>query len=286
VSRGCIAGFVGAEGSGKTVGMTRYALLHRAQGGTVLAFPGYRVQDGRKDAPTFGEDWSTPLDPAEALLIQNLPPRACICIDEIPQFFDSMLFGATTSRLFGQVGTQRRKLDLTIYYSAQNWLHVHPRIRFATHYLVVCYDQYWDPQQRAEGRQRGQFINLTIWDIKGFSTGHEWTCMGMVTLFAHHYWTYYDTFAVVDSSDGLMQVRTKKRQLVLDVTQPGGARIYEPGEKMVDENGQVIEDAPPPPPTVIDPGGDADLLSRLVASGQLSPMEQVKVARGLARGRR
>lgn len=287
MSRGYIAGLVGPEGSGKTLGMTHFMMKRRKDACPLYTFPGYRVQDGRKDRPTFGEPWSEDIDPAQALLIQNLPPRACIGISELPQFFDSMLFSTTTSRLFGQVGTQRRKLDLTIIYDAQNWLHVHPRIRWATHYLIVCKDQYYDPEQRADGRTRGQFINMTIWDVKGFSTGREWTCMGMVTLFAHHYWDYYDTFAVVDPSEGMMQFTTKKRRLVLDATQQGGPRIYKPGEALLNENGERIEDAPAPPVDLTgDPSRDADLLSRVAATGQLTVKELAEMARGLARGRR
>lgn len=247
--------------------MTAYSLMHRARGykehgqpNPVLTFPGYYLQDGREPDPDKRERWSTEIDPAQALLIQNLPRKALLDIDEAPQFFDSMLFGATTSRLFGQVGTQRRKLDLTIYYTAQNWLHVHPRIRFATHFLIVCKDQWFNPQQREDGRQQGQFINITIWDVKGMVTGAEWTCMGMATVYGHHYWNYYDTEGIVDASEGMLQVQTRKRKVVFDMTQAGGPRIYKPGELGED-------DAAPFPNATGDPADDADLLNRLVEGG-------------------
>lgn len=277
--RGSVVGFVGPEGSGKSLAMCAFALMHRAHGLPVLAYPGWYIQDGRDGSPTFGERWSESIDPAQSLLIQNLPRQGGLAIDEAPQFFDSMLFGATTSRLFGQVGTQRRKLDLTIWYTAQNWMHVHPRIRFATHYLIVCRDQYWDPQQREEGRQRGEFINLSCWDVKGFHTGIEWSPMGRATLFAHHYWNYYDTEGIVDASEGLISVKTKKREVVYDMRGADGPRIYRPGE--ADE-----DDAPVPPPELAtELSVDADLLNRAAEAGA-NALQLAKLKRGLARGRR
>lgn len=270
------------EGGGKTLVMTAYSLMHRARGykehgqpNPVLAFPGYYLQDGREPDPDKRERWSTEIDPAQALLIQNLPRKALLDIDEAPQFFDSMLFGATTSRLFGQVGTQRRKLDLTIYYTAQNWLHVHPRIRFATHFLIVCKDQWFNPQQREEGRQQGQFINITIWDVKGMVTGAEWTCMGMATVFGHHYWNYYDTEGIVDASEGMLQVQTRKRKVVFDTTQAGGPRIYKPGE--MDE-----DDAAPFPNVTGDPADTVEVMNRVVAGGGSLKLQAMveKVLRG------
>lgn len=286
MSRGYIAGFVGVEGCGKTLTMSAYALRHRAQGNPVLGYPGWYLKDGRKGSPTFGQPWSEPIDPAQSLLIQNLPRKAGMFIDELPQFYDSMLSATTTSRLFGQVGTQRRKIDLTIGYTAQNWLHVHPRIRYATHFLIVCRDQYFDPWQRADGRERGQFINLTCWDLKGFVTGREWTCMGMSTLFAHHYWDYYDTESIVDAADGMIQVTTKKRQITYDARLDAQHRIYQPGEKVEDELGTFDRDAPPPPVDLTgDSQADIEILTKLAEQG-ITPAKLAAVSRGLARGRR
>lgn len=287
-SRGAVVAFVGPEGSGKSLAMCAYALMAHARGDPILTFPGWFIQDGREPDPEKRQRWSTEMEPADWLTVKSLPRKARIFIDEAPQFFDSALFGTTTARMFGYVGTQRRKLDMSIYYTAQSWMHVHPRLRFPTHFVVVCRDQYYDPAQRADGRKRGEFINLFAWDVKGFVTGREWTYMGMTTLFAHHYWPYYDTEAVIDPADGMIQVQTKKQRLIYDASRPGeGPRIYKPGEAVLDENGAPIDDAPEPPVTLTgDPSHDADLLSRAAATGQFSVKELAQMSRGLARGNR
>jgi hypothetical protein len=287
-SRGAVVAFVGPEGSGKSLAMCAYALMAHARGDPILTFPGWFIQDGREPDPEKRQRWSTEMEPADWLTVKALPRKARIFIDEAPQFFDSALFGTTTARMFGYVGTQRRKLDMSIYYTAQSWMHVHPRLRFPTHFVVVCRDQYYDPAQRADGRKRGEFINLFAWDVKGFVTGREWSPMGMTTLFAHHYWNYYDTEAVIDPADGMIQVQTKKQKLIYDASRAGeGPRIYKPGETLVDENGAPIDDAPAPPvPLTGDPSRDADLLSRIAATGQFSVKELTQMSRGLARGSR
>jgi len=291
--RGSVTAFVGPEGSGKSLAMCAYALMAHARGDPKLTFPGWYIQDGREAVEEKRERWSTDLAPAEWLTVKALPRNARIFIDEAPQWFDSALYGLTTSRLFGYVGTQRRKLNLSIYYTAQSWMHVHPRLRFPTHFVIVCRDQYYDPAQRADGRKRGEFINLACWDVKGFVTGREWSPMGMTTLFAHHYWPYYDTEAVIDPAEGMIQIQTKKQKLVYDATGAGqgqGPRIYKPGEKLLDEDGEPIDDAPEPPvPLTGDPTADADLLSRLnglANTGQFSVADLARITRGLARGRR
>jgi len=257
--------------------MTWLALMHRAHQLPVLTFPGWFLQDGR-EGPTKGEKWSTDIDAADWMSIQTLPAHAGVYIDEIPQFFDSAVFGTTTSRLFGYVTSQRRKLDLTIGYTAQNWMHVHPRIRFTTHYLLVCRDQYWDPDQRADGRRRGEFINLSCWDVKGFNTGQEWSPMGRITIFAHHLWPYYDTYGIVDPSEGMIQVKMKKQQMVYEAT-ADGPKIYRPGD--------YSEDAPEPPVDLTgDSMKDAELLSNLANSGGMDMSQLARLRRGLARGRK
>jgi len=269
-----ILGLIGPEGSGKSLAMCWFSLRHRAEGGVVKCFPGYFIQS------PGGEKWSEEIDPKEWLWIKTLPPNTLIDIDEIPVFFDSMLFGTTTARLFGYSAAQRRKVGMGIIYTAQDWAWVHPRIRGATHAIVTCQDQYWDPVQRAEGRKRGEFINLQFWDIKGFYTGQPWTPGPRYTLFAHHLWPYYDTYGVVDPSEGMISVKARKTQYIYDAG-ADGPRIYKPGEYK-DE-----DDAPPPPVELTgNPGADAELLNELARSGRVTAVQLEKLGRALARGNR
>jgi len=269
-----ILGFIGPEGSGKSLGMAWFALRHRAQHGTVRSFPGYFIQSPE------GERWSEEIDATDWLFIKNLPPDTLICIDEIPVFFDSMLFGTTTARLFGYSAAQRRKVGMGIIYTAQDWSWVHPRIRGATHAIVTCRDQYWDPSQRAEGRKRGEFVNLQFWDIKGFYTGQPWSPGPMFTLFAHHLWPYYDTYGVVDASEGMLQVKSKKQTIMYDASHVGGGEgphIYRPGE--------YEDDALPPPVDMTgEPSKDSELLFDLARQGGASALQLSKLQKGLARG--
>lgn len=267
-----ILGCIGPEGSGKSLAMAAFALKHRAGGGAVRCFPGYYIQSAD------GEKWSEELDPKDWLSIEHLPENTLICIDEVPIFFDSMLFSTTTSRLFGYVAAQRRKVGLGIIYTAQDWGWVHPRIRGTTHAIVTCRDQYWDPVQRSEGRGRGEFINLQFWDVKGFFTGKPWSPGPRYTLFAHHVWPYYDTYGVVDPSEGMLQVQTKKRQIVYDARGEDGPKFWAPGEHE--------DDAPAPPVKMTgDPVQDSELLNRLVQNG-MDAKTVLKVQRGLSNARR
>ena len=103
--------------------------------------------------------------------------------------------------------------------------------------------------------------------------------MGRTTLFAHHYWNYYDTEAIVDASEGLISVKTKKREVVYDMRGSDGPRIYRPGE--ADE-----DDAPAPPPELANELSiDADLLNKAAESGA-NALQLAQLKRGLARGRR
>lgn len=268
-----ILGLIGPEGSGKSLAMAWFSLRHRASGGSVRCFPGYFIQ-----SPT-GERWSEEIDATEWLSFESLPPDTLLDIDEIPVFFDSMLFGTNIARLFGYVAAQRRKVGMGIIYTAQDWAWVHPRIRGATHAICTCRDQYWDPQQRAQGRKRGEFVNLQFWDVKGFYTGRPWTPGPRYTLFAHHLWPYYDSYGAVDVAEGMVQVQTKKQKYVYDATAADGQRVYRPGEHE--------DDAPAPPVDLTgDPGKDSDLLNELAQSGRLSVADLARVSRGLARGRR
>jgi len=265
-----ILGLIGPEGSGKSLAMAWFSLKHKAQGGNIRSFPGYYIQS------PDGERWSEELDAANWLSIERLPPNTLIDIDEVPVFFDSMLFSTTTSRLFGYVAAQRRKVGLGIIYTAQDWAWVHPRIRGATHAICTCRDQYWDPRQRSEGRKRGEFVNLQFWDVKGFFTGTPWTPGPRYTLFAHHLWPYYDTYGIVDPAEGMVQVKTKKQVLNYDSVE---RRIYRPGEHE--------EDAPAPPVELTgEPGKDSDLLEKVARQGNLSAVELAKIQRGLMRGNR
>lgn len=284
-SRGSVTAFVGVEGGGKSLAMCAYALRAHARRAPVLTFPGWSIQDGREPDPEKRERWSTDMEPSDWLTIKHLPRGAVICIDEAQQWFDSALFGATAARLFGYVGTQRRKGNLTIYYTAQSWMQVHPRLRFPTHFVILCKDQYHDPAQRVEGRRRGEFINMLCWDVKGLVTGREWTYMGMTTLFAHHYWGYYDTEAVIDPAEAMIKVETRKKTYRYDANGDGGPRIYRPGEVVEDALGVCDQDAPPPYDEFIQAqSNDMDLLNRLAESGGANALQLAKLKRGLARG--
>lgn len=272
MKEGGIYGIVGPEGAGKSLVMTWLLLHHRAQGFPVFTFPGYYLQsaDG-------SQLWSEELDVTEFIAPEKLPPHSSIGIDEAPVFFDSAITAATSSRLFSAGAAQRRKHAHLIAYTAQNWLWVHNRIRWLTHYLVVCRDQYWKRDARDDGAIRGQFIDAHIFDLKGFHNGREWDYLGSITVFAHHVWRYYDTYAGVDPINGMIQIKTKKKQYVFDATGTEGSRIYKQGE------GE--QDAAPPPGGVEftgKPEQDAQLLNDLIEHGAPATLA-ARVQRELAR---
>ena len=260
---GTIMGFVGPEGAGKTLAMAYCSLRHLAEGGQLLAFPGFEIKN-----PKTNEVLSKPLPMEEWL---TLPPdlRNClIAIDEVQNFANSMKHMSWINYLFANIAAQRRHRNIGLMYTVQDWAWLDNRIRWLTHILVVCYDLFWSPWGKEQGLKRGELLNLTFYDVKGFRTGRPWTQSPPFRLRAKAIWNWYDSFCDVDIFSGMADVRIRKPKYTLDIT-------------------GVAEEEPSPQPTARTPQSastDDEILTDLLNTPGVKPTTLAKLGRRLAGG--
>jgi len=206
-----IWGFIGPEGGGKTTAMTAMALIHYNSGGAIQTFPGYCIHD-----PT-GRALSSPIDFHEWLSMPEQHRNTIFCADEIQNFMDSKLHSSVFSRLVGRVAMQRRKLNMGIFYTVQNWQWLNDRLRWLTHLLTSCYDLRWSRWGKEESLKPGEMIRLTTFDCKGFYTGEPWTLLSRKILHSKDLWPYFDSYNAVDIYEGEKKFEIKRSTQVIDL---------------------------------------------------------------------
>lgn len=242
-----IWGFIGPEGSGKTTGMTMFALLHAAKGGEVQTFPGYEL--------TFpgGKKISKELDFSN--FFKNLYDykNTIICADEVQNFCDAQLSMTVFNRLIGYAAAQRRKANIGMFYTVQSWDWVYKRLRQLTHLVTLCYDLYWTPWGKEAGLGRGEQMRLTTYDCKGFFTGRPWSLMSQKILHSKPLRPYFNSFAVVDLFEGMRKYEIKKQTTVFDLRES----VEQPDESPFDgpDMGKLVQAA-----------NDEDLINQLAAN--------------------
>lgn len=223
--------FIGPEGSGKTLLMTKQALGFAGNGGTVYGFPGYRVVDGNGDPVSKDmdlEDWIT------------LPPElkdTMICIDEMNNFFDAYRYNSVMTRLFGSLAQQRRKRNLHICGTVQDYEWLPPRLRWLIHVVTSCYDLHW----KYHKIKRGHMIVIRHCDMKGFIAGKPGRWFRPLLLQgAQKYWKFYDSYEVVDVINQFTQVRIHGAQVDLyRGNQPGSGDDGPSLPPITDDNYEV-----------------------------------------------
>jgi len=256
-----IIGIVGPEGGGKTCLMAYLSMLHVAQGGKLLTFPGFDVtnSNGKKLSQTLEtEKWITMAPELRDVLI---------CIDEIQNFFNSLKHMSTLNYLFANLSAQRRHRNIGIIYTVQDWAWLDNRIRWLTHTLATCYDLYWSPWGKEQELERGELISVTFYDVKGFFTGKPWTPSSPFTLKAKSIWPCYDSWCDVDIFEGMAQLKIKKPTYTINLNEPAG------GEPGPGQEGMV-------PPG---PDDSVELLNELANTG-VPPTLLSKVARRVMGG--
>lgn len=240
-----IWGFIGPEGGGKTTAMTAIGLMHIARGGTVQTFPGYEIHD------TSGKTLTTEINLHEWLSMPQEHRNVMFCADEIQNFLDSKLHSSVFARLVGRVGMQRRKLNMGILYTVQNWQWLNDRMRWLTHLLTNCYDLYWTPWGKDQGIKRGEVLRLTTFDCKGFYTGKPWSLFSQKILNGRKLWPYFESYMAVDIYEGEKKFEVKRQSYIVDLRPPK------------EDNGEVIEATEPG----FDIEKDRGLLENLADSG-------------------
>jgi hypothetical protein len=194
---GVIWGFTGNEGGGKSGTMEIMTAIHLNMGGWCETFEGFDVYSP-KPGERFGEKHERKL--TEQLNIrkwmQMTPDYRNLQIDadEIQNFADSLLSGAVFARLLYRVGAQRRRLNLSLLYTVQNWQWCNPRIRWLTHLLTICQDSFHSPWAKENNVERGHIISATTFDCKGFYTGKPWSVLNTLSINLRPFWGQWASY--------------------------------------------------------------------------------------------
>jgi hypothetical protein len=260
-----IIGIIGPEGAGKTCIMTYFGLVHLANKGRLLTFPGYEVTE-----PNHGKPISEPLDIDQWV---TMPPEFRdleVAIDEIQNFFNSRRHMSVLNYLFANLAAQRRHRNLGVMYTVQDWGWLDDRIRWLTHVLVVCSDLYWSSWGKEQGISRGELISAAFFDVKGFFTGRPWTPGPQFLLKARNIWQCYNSYADVDTWTGLTKVEFKKPKLTIDLT--------------ASKEGEEGEAPPKLANKVSTEEGDTALLSDLANTPGINPTTLRRLAGRLMKG--
>ncbi len=220
---GVIEGYVGPEGSGKTMVMTFHLLRCADYGLKVLTFPGYVV---KRRTGSIYRQVSEEIKPMDFLRNFQSMQGIALGITEITNYgIDAYAFNGILPRIFGYAAAMRRKLGLVILYDVQNFGMIPPRIRFYTHTLMFCRDLYHGHQYDENPFERGTNILTRRMDMKGFYTGKEgWLGRPRVLNHADSLWDCYDTTQKVDLKWGLMKYK-KEDIMSDDSATPDGLEI-------------------------------------------------------------
>jgi len=216
--------------------MTYFGLLHLSRGGSIRAFPDYRILDSR------GKEISIPIDIEEWV---TLPPelRDCLIdVDEIQNFFGSDRYMSWMNKLWANIVAQRRHRNLGIHYTVQDWEDLDPRVRKKTHVLVICRDMFWTPWGKEEGLGRGELIRVNFIDVKGFFTGIPWNPGPSKLIRLKDVWPYFESYGKVDIWGGLTKVEFKKNRILLDLTGGGEKKPPSGAGGSRKEKGEITND--------------------------------------------
>jgi hypothetical protein len=207
-------GFIGPEGSGKTASMTALAIKHLSLGGCVKAFPGYEV--GYTDPKTGVVVKSEPIDIEQWLSMDESLRNVLVCIDELQNFANAKKHASTLNQIFAAPGQQRRKRNLGILYTAQNFYWADTTIRFLTHVTANCMDMSLTAFGKSNHMKRGEWCSIAAYDNNGLRTGHLGEFLGLFKVHIADYWYNYDTTSIVDIGHMFTAVKAKKKKLEMD----------------------------------------------------------------------
>ena len=117
-----------------------------------------------------------------------------ILIDELQSWFDRYRQGSNLLRMFNGILAQRRRRNIGIMYTTQNFDWVPVDMRFLTHYVTVCKDLYWTTWGKEKKIARGEQFVLKTVDMKGFITGKEGEVVDTRILHGQKIRPHYDSF--------------------------------------------------------------------------------------------
>ena len=124
-----IYGFFGDMGSGKTLSMTKYAMLHHLTGYKVYSNYGLNIPHEIIDK-TFMENIIK--------VDKNFDGKTIFCLDEFDMYIDSRRSMKEGNLLISYFLKQVRKKNIKLFYSAQMKNTIDKRLRILTRTNILC----------------------------------------------------------------------------------------------------------------------------------------------------
>lgn len=138
-NRSLIIGFIGARGSGKSVGAARTVImdymLMRKQVWSNMEIAFNLIQKGQR-IPVK----SKPLDKLSLVELDKVYSDGLIYVDEVNLLAEARRAMSQENLMFSYILQQLRKRRLNILWSAQSELHCEDRLRFQTDIFIMCED--------------------------------------------------------------------------------------------------------------------------------------------------
>lgn len=202
-----ISYFGGPEGAGKTALMTRYARIHHLLGGHIWAFPGYELKNQR------GRVVSKLIMPEEVMGILNEMQYIVLIIDEIQNFMNHHYwYNKLTDILTYGAAAQRRKRQFVLLATGPQFDWLPKDLRGMFHVVFHCRDMRW----RDKTLPRGERIAFVEQDMRGVLSGWAGFALPERIFWATRYFSYYDTFSLVDPKYQNLKIRVRKDEVLVD----------------------------------------------------------------------
>ncbi len=160
-SRSLIIGFVGARGSGKSVGAARTVIVDYMLAGkqvwSNMEIGFNLIRNGEKKLVR-----SSPLNKLDLVHLDKVYSDGLIYVDEVNLLAEARRAMSQENLMFSYILQQLRKRRLTIIWSAQSELHCEDRLRFQTDIFIMCEDISIKKQNCGIGE-------LSLWKAHDFS---------------------------------------------------------------------------------------------------------------------
>lgn len=195
--RALIMGFIGARGSGKSVGATRTAIFDYMMAGKEvwsnmpIAFR--LIKDGH--ARVFR---SNSLDRLDLVALDRVFQNGLLLIDEINmEFAEARRSMSHKNIMFSYILQQLRKRKLNLIWTAQSEGHVEDRLRWQTDFMIKCRDASLVQGQHNCGE--GEMSQWTVFDTTGMVVGEnprgmEDMIIDRATILNKPWWNAFDSF--------------------------------------------------------------------------------------------
>lgn len=231
---GAIWGMTGVEGGGKSAWMALLTGLHLNAGGFCQTFEGFDIYHPHNHNIKLTQT----IDPVKWLQMPSDQWNLQTDADEIQNLADSALSGAVFARVANRVLAQRRKRQMSLLYTVQNWQWVHNRIRWLTHYLSICQDLSHTAWGKDAGIHAGEYISVHTFDVKGFATGVPWSQLMPFTVHIKPLWDapspLWESYEPTSAFAGEFKLELKKHREVIDLRQADEIHAASPfGRRLV-----------------------------------------------------